>query len=83
MGGGVGTSALSLVANVPKLKIVVQDLAAVVENGKKVITLPYFSFLFLTFGVLDMGREDARRYQIRSSSIRRFAMDLTSSASGD
>lgn len=36
VGGGVGTSSLPIAANFPELKIVVQDLPAVVEDGKKV-----------------------------------------------
>lgn len=38
VGGGVGTSALSLAANFPKIKIVVQDLSGVIWDGKKVPT---------------------------------------------
>lgn len=42
VGGGVGTSALSLAARFPDLNIIVQDLPKVVEDGKKVVlSLPY------------------------------------------
>ncbi|KAG9227803.1 hypothetical protein CCMSSC00406_0000551 [Pleurotus cornucopiae] len=36
VGGGVGTSSLSLAANFPRIKIVVQDLSGVIWDGKKV-----------------------------------------------
>lgn len=55
VGGGVGTSALSLAANFSKVKIVVQDLSGVIEDGKKVLTALLLQTLLLNTRILRFG----------------------------
>ncbi len=55
VGGGVGTSALSLAAHFSKVRIVVQDLSGVIEDGKKVLAALLLQTLLLNTWILRFG----------------------------